>query len=200
MVAAEQHNDGRFSIDIRLFLVVVTLTMSVSFMAGIYGVTDNYYKNDVVGSRYEIMAMQYLFPSLFPSDTGVVTIDNEAALLNSSTSMPIVRDNFLTNDDIKFTEDEHRPSGQHLLVDMKGVDGDFLNSEERLSKALVDTVKEAGYVHFIVARCMSIAYIFLQPYPQCFVFFEFNHDKNDSLVVSLPCIDAEWCVVCGCIA
>jgi hypothetical protein len=147
MVAAEQQNDGRFSIDIRLFLVIVTLTMTVSFMAGIYGVTDNYYKNDIVGSYYETMAMQYLFPSLFPSDTGLATNDNGATLPNSSN--PVVRDNFLTNDQIKVIEDEHRPSGQHLLVDMKGVDGDFLNSEERLSKALVDTVKEAGCVHFI---------------------------------------------------
>ena len=144
MVAAEQQNDGRFSIDIRLFLVIVTMTMTVSFMAGIYGVTDNYYKNDVIGSYYESMVMQYLFPDLFPSSTDLVSNDNEAALPNSST--PIVRDNFLTNDDLKYIEDEHRPSGQHLLVDIKGVDGDFLNSEERLSKALVDTVKEAGYV------------------------------------------------------
>ena len=39
---------------------------------------------------------------------------------------------------------EHRPSGQHLLVDIKGVDADFLNSEELLSKAMVDTVQESG--------------------------------------------------------
>lgn len=145
MVTAEQQNDGRFSIDIRLFLVIVTMTMTASFMAGIYGVTDNYYKNGVVGSYYETMAMQYLFPNLFPPNTGLTANDNDATSQNSSAST--VRDNFLINgvDDLK-TEDEHHPSGQHLLVDIKGVDGDFLNSEERLAKALVDTVKETGYV------------------------------------------------------
>lgn len=149
MVAADHPNDGRFSIDVRLFLVLVTVTMTFSFMAGIYGVTDNYYKNDVVGSYYETMAMQYLFPNLFPSNTVAVTNDNDATVQNSST--PTVRDNFLVNgvDDMKSIEDEHRPSGQHLLVDIKGVDADFLNSEERLSDALVQTVKGTGYVSFI---------------------------------------------------
>jgi hypothetical protein len=33
---------------------------------------------------------------------------------------------------------------QHLLVDIKGIDGDFLDSESRLAKAMVDTVKAAG--------------------------------------------------------
>ncbi|EEC51790.1 predicted protein, partial [Phaeodactylum tricornutum CCAP 1055/1] len=42
------------------------------------------------------------------------------------------------------TTEEHLPAGQHLLVDMEGVDGDFLNSEAQLSQAMVDTVKEAG--------------------------------------------------------
>ena len=149
MVAAEHYNDGRFSIDLRLFLVIVTITMTLSFMAGIYGVTDNYNRNAVVGSYYETMAMQYLFPNLFPSDIGLVTSDVDTVLKNIST--PSVRDNFLIDgvDDMKSIEGEHLPSGQHLLVDIKGVDEDFLNSEERLAKALVDTVKEAGYVFLL---------------------------------------------------
>ena len=48
-------------------------------------------------------------------------------------------------DDARDVEaDQHRPAGQHLLVDIKGVDSDFLNSEELLSKAMVDTVLESG--------------------------------------------------------
>ena len=136
MATAEEHNDGRFSIDIRLFLAIVTMTLTVSFMAGIYGVTDTYYKTADVGSYYETKAIQYLFPNLFPSNS-LVTKDNDI-LPNSSAHF--AHDNL----DAKISEEVHRPSGQHLLVDIKGVDGDFLNSEERLSKALVDTVKETG--------------------------------------------------------
>jgi len=40
-------------------------------------------------------------------------------------------------------EDEHLPAGQHLLVDMKNIDGNFLNSEERLAHAMVDVVNES---------------------------------------------------------
>ena len=37
-------------------------------------------------------------------------------------------------------EDEHLPAGQHLLIDIKNVDGDFLNSDIRLAQAMVDVV------------------------------------------------------------
>ena len=40
-------------------------------------------------------------------------------------------------------EQEHLPAGQHLLVDIKNVDGNFLNSETRLAKAMVDVVAES---------------------------------------------------------
>ena len=37
-------------------------------------------------------------------------------------------------------DEEHLPAGQHLLVDIKNVDADFLNSEERLAEAMVEVV------------------------------------------------------------
>ena len=37
------------------------------------------------------------------------------------------------------------PSGQHLVIDMNGVDTDFLNSEERLVKAMKETAKAVGF-------------------------------------------------------
>ena len=41
------------------------------------------------------------------------------------------------------TEEEHLPAGQHLLVDIKNVDGNFLNSEQRLAEAMVSVVNES---------------------------------------------------------
>lgn len=38
---------------------------------------------------------------------------------------------------------EHLPAGQHLLVDIRNVEAEFLNSEERLAEAMVETVKHA---------------------------------------------------------
>jgi S-adenosylmethionine decarboxylase proenzyme len=45
---------------------------------------------------------------------------------------------------VNITEEQHEPSGQHLLVDIKGVDGVFLNSEERLATAMVSLVEMSG--------------------------------------------------------
>jgi len=39
---------------------------------------------------------------------------------------------------------EHFPEGQHLLVDIKNVDGSFLNSEKRLGQAVVDLIQQSG--------------------------------------------------------
>ena len=36
----------------------------------------------------------------------------------------------------------HLPAGQHLLVDVKDVDSEFLNSEERLASAMIDLTNE----------------------------------------------------------
>mmetsp|Transcript_45098 Transcript_45098/g.109117 ORF Transcript_45098/g.109117 Transcript_45098/m.109117 type:complete len:644 (+) Transcript_45098:156-2087(+) len=41
-------------------------------------------------------------------------------------------------------EEEHLPAGQHLLVDIDGIEADFLNSEERLATAMVDLVNDSG--------------------------------------------------------
>jgi S-adenosylmethionine decarboxylase proenzyme len=40
--------------------------------------------------------------------------------------------------------DLHQPSGHHLLVDIKSVNGKFLNSEEKLAKAMIDLVEMSG--------------------------------------------------------
>ncbi len=40
-------------------------------------------------------------------------------------------------------DEEHLPAGQHLLIDIKNVDGTFLNSEVRLARAMVDVVNES---------------------------------------------------------
>lgn len=41
------------------------------------------------------------------------------------------------------SEEEHLPAGQHLLVDIERVNSEFLNSEVRLAKAMVDVVNQS---------------------------------------------------------
>lgn len=41
-------------------------------------------------------------------------------------------------------EEEHQPAGQHLLVDIENMDGAFLNSKERLARAMMDLVDLSG--------------------------------------------------------
>lgn len=52
-------------------------------------------------------------------------------------------------------EDEHQPSGQHLLVDLKNVEAAFLDSEERLAQAMVDVVREA-HLTLLSYHCHSL--------------------------------------------
>jgi S-adenosylmethionine decarboxylase proenzyme len=54
-----------------------------------------------------------------------------------------VRDSYLAVDESLHSASP-TPSGEHLLMDIEGVDGEFLNSEERLTKAMVQTVTEVG--------------------------------------------------------
>lgn len=57
---------------------------------------------------------------------------------------------------------------QHLLVDIKGIEGDFLDSEERLAKAMVDTVSEAGltmlsyHCHKLIPKGVSCVGVLLE--------------------------------------
>lgn len=113
----EKIADGRFAIDIRLFLAAVTLAMGASFVAG------------VALGESSPWTPSHIFTASHP--TLLQAHDHQYKAEQPDT---------MSSD----TTEEHLPAGQHLLVDMEGVDGDFLNSEAQLSQAMVDTVKEAG--------------------------------------------------------
>lgn len=46
--------------------------------------------------------------------------------------------------DYEKDEEEHLPAGQHLLVDIDGLDASFLNSEARLATAMISMVDNSG--------------------------------------------------------
>ncbi len=67
------------------------------------------------------------------------------------------------------SEDElHLPTGQHLLVDIKNVDPNFLNSEERLAEAMIELVNRSKltllsyHCHTLVPAGVSCAGVLLE--------------------------------------
>ena len=62
----------------------------------------------------------------------------------------------------------HLPAGQHLLLDIENVDGTFLNSEERLSHAMLELVNECGltllsyHCHKMIPMGVSCAGVLLE--------------------------------------
>lgn len=69
------------------------------------------------------------------------------------------------NDD---SDEMHLPAGQHLLVDIKDVDPNFLNSEERLARAMIDLINESRltllsyHCHSLVPIGVSCAGVLLE--------------------------------------
>lgn len=115
---AERTKEERlYRIDIRIFLVTITIAMAAAFIAGV---------------------------SIAPSDSTSARTGKRVQQGDTESLLNVGED-----------DAEHLPAGQHLLVDIEGVDKDFLNSEERLSKAMVNTVEEAG-LHMLSYHCHSL--------------------------------------------
>jgi len=126
----QEDEEGRYyAIDIRVLLLMITLTMAASFVAGVL-------------------------------------------LIPPVTRTNATQEKILTAAELE-EQEQHRPSGQHLLVDIKGVDSDFLNSEERLSTAMVDTVSESGltmlsyHCHALFPSGVSCVGILLESHSKC---------------------------------
>ena len=63
-------------------------------------------------------------------------------------------ENNITND-VDTNQEQHLPSGQHLLVDLKNVDPTFLNSEQQLAEAMVE-LAIISKVNLLSYHCHSI--------------------------------------------
>jgi S-adenosylmethionine decarboxylase proenzyme len=80
-------------------------------------------------------------------DTGAVTTSDTllARRAHFGQSQEVNPDGTLADKDNEQTDEElHEPSGQHLLVDIKSVEGTFLNSEDRLARAMMNLVELSG--------------------------------------------------------
>jgi len=133
--------DNRYAVDIRVFVSVIVIAMAVSFGVGVgLGPTAH--------SQVAMTAPQSL-----PPVTSVEMKAAESALADLAAA-----------DDGEI----HEPAGQHLLVDIKGIEADFLDSEQRLAKAMVDTVNHAGltmlsyHCHKLIPKGVSCVGVLLE--------------------------------------
>lgn len=133
--------DNRYAIDIRVFVSVIVIAMAVSFGVGV----------GLGPTAHSQIAMTP--PQALPPVTSVQMKAAESALADLAAA-----------DD----GEVHEPAGQHLLVDIKGIEADFLDSEERLAKAMVDTVNHAGltmlsyHCHKLIPKGVSCVGVLLE--------------------------------------
>jgi len=77
-------------------------------------------------------------------------------------------------------EEVHLPSGQHLLIDIKNVDSNFLNSEQLLAEAMVQLVNESKltllsyHCHSLIPMGVSCVGVLLESHVSTYV-YTFDH-------------------------
>jgi S-adenosylmethionine decarboxylase proenzyme len=140
----DDDNDPRYAVDIRVFVSVIVIAMAVSFGVGVG-----------LGPNGNLLTMS--------GPTGTSFTNHPQ--LPPVTSVQVAEADDFSSD----KHDElHEPAGQHLLVDIKGIEGDFLDSEERLARAMVDTVQHAGltmlsyHCHKLIPKGVSCVGVLLE--------------------------------------
>jgi S-adenosylmethionine decarboxylase proenzyme len=113
-MTTEEKPDNRCAVDIRIFFLAIITSMTCAFLAGIWYVPPQ-----------ALAASLHLY------------------FTKSHRQLTKPRSLELSKADL-YKSSKYSPSGQHILVDIEGVDSDFLDSEERLSNAMVQTVQQAG--------------------------------------------------------
>ncbi|KAL3922834.1 MAG: hypothetical protein SGILL_001989 [Bacillariaceae sp.] len=136
----ERNNDDtRYAVDIRVFVTVIVISMAVSFGIGV---------------------------GLGPASQSAVSVGPSGPAVTPLPDVTSVQ--VAESGDFPSDGDLHEPAGQHLLVDIKGIEGDFLDSEERLAKAMVTTVTDAGltmlsyHCHKLIPKGVSCVGVLLE--------------------------------------
>jgi spermidine synthase len=152
--------NGDNAIDIKVFLLALTTGMLLAFGAGVvYGPTPDYLNEpppslvrvglEAIGASVvtDHVKAARRHPAQHAGDLG--RVKESHVNVGQVPSYEDFGDGVLDrrDDAVPATgsgeEPEHQPAGQHLLVDIKNVNADFLNSEERLAHAMVEVVNSA---------------------------------------------------------
>lgn len=159
MIMAGGEEDQRYAVDIRVFVSAIVIAMAISFGVGVgLGPTSHTPAATVMSSIQSSSSQQLQKQeSSLPRVTSVEVNEADSALATAQDQKAAVEEGEL-----------HEPAGQHLLVDIKGIEADFLDSEERLAKAMVDTVQEASltmlsyHCHKLIPKGVSCVGVLLE--------------------------------------
>jgi S-adenosylmethionine decarboxylase proenzyme len=153
-------NEGH-TLDIRLYLCALVSGMVLAFGAGVfYGPTPTFLPASTMtipsaevtplSTSERVDSKQILshrrYPATHSAELGKIKQVHvnvgQVPSFEELDGAVLDRRNFSAPLDAAALE-QHEPAGQHLLVDIKNVNAEFLNSEERLAKAMVEVVTEA---------------------------------------------------------
>lgn len=120
MVKRQIENE-KTAVDVRVFLLTIVVAMSAAFLAGVSIVPE---------SKITEMSSTGILSEAMDDKMNAINLQEQQLPLNLSA-------------ETRQMAEKHVPSGQHLLVDIEGIEASFLDSEERLTKAMIKTVDEA---------------------------------------------------------
>eukprot|EP00591_Stephanopyxis_turris_P011650 CAMPEP_0195507592 /NCGR_PEP_ID=MMETSP0794_2-20130614/1008_1 /TAXON_ID=515487 /ORGANISM="Stephanopyxis turris, Strain CCMP 815" /LENGTH=781 /DNA_ID=CAMNT_0040634329 /DNA_START=63 /DNA_END=2408 /DNA_ORIENTATION=- len=157
---AETEQPTGYPIDVRVLIAAMASTMALAFGAGVvFGPTPAFpnHNEDIKAMESPNFESGELARNLM--DLGS-KIKETHVNVGEAPSYESIGSDFADrrNGSLAFPlegDNEEELAGQHLLVDMKNVNADFLNSEPRLAQALVDVTTEAK-IPLLSYHCHSL--------------------------------------------
>lgn len=154
MAASSQNQPGAgtIEVDMKVYLGGLLAILACSFYAGL--TSPVVLLEESIVSKLDAMSSPTVTPAMPPS----------------TESSKVVRDSFLLSEEEQKEIDSHldqehpevvsfdptaAAAGEHLLVDIEGIEADFLDSESRLSQAMINTAKDAG-LEMLSYHCHSL--------------------------------------------
>ena len=143
--AVAETPDG-IEVDLRWYVTAMGLIMAVSFMAGL--------QQSPILLEENLLSPTTASPSLPPVADRSKVVRDSFLVQEATIGGNVDLSNLKMEEDLTF-DPTAAAAGEHLLVDIEGVDADFLDSESRLAQAMIDTSKEAG-LELLSYHCHSL--------------------------------------------
>lgn len=147
-------NQAGIEVDLRLYVAFLGVIMACSFMAGLQSPTVWFQGSSLVDDKSDFLSSQSEMTVSMPPTSERSKIVRDAFLMSEEEE----EQNLLSQSEevttVKF-DPTAAAAGEHLLVDIEGVESNFLDSESRLAQAMVTTCKEAG-LEMLSYHCHSL--------------------------------------------
>ena len=164
-------------------LVDTSLVLNDQYYSNLQEDTSNMYAADMVTQLPKPVAIHDVplttFTSThFPQDAArtshTVHIDRQVM------TRKVEEDDYANVISPSSDEEVHLPSGQHLLIDIKNVNSNFLNSEQQLAEAMVQLVNESKLIllsyhcHSLIPMGVSCVGVLLESHVSIYI-CSFDH-------------------------